>query len=85
MVKTIKENNKLILEFDNGDLEKIEQTMKKWNFKDYQSFTRFAVSTLLLVEDNNLSIKLDGMVKNIVPPANFRKSSRLTPLQQQGG
>jgi hypothetical protein len=35
--------NKDVLELaiDNGDKEKLDQALKKWQFKDYQSLLRF--------------------------------------------
>lgn len=66
-------NDKLIFEIDNGDLTKLNEVMKKWNFKDYQSFMRFVVSIMLLNEDNFLSIKVDGVRQNIAPASHSIK------------
>jgi hypothetical protein len=35
---------KMTLEFDNGDLQKIDEVMQEWSFKDYESLIRFFVS-----------------------------------------
>lgn len=59
--------SKIILEIDNGDKEKLEQALEKWNFKDHQSLLRFAVSVLLLTEDHTLWINKDGNHKEIQP------------------
>lgn len=31
----------------NGDVEKLNEVMQKWNFKNHESFLRFATSVLL--------------------------------------
>ena len=67
------DDEKLVLVLDNGDQIKLDEVINKWNFKDYQSFLRFAVSTMLLNEDNFLSIKLDGSLQDIKPPAHSLK------------
>src|SRR6266513_2849713 len=69
-------NEKLILTLDNGDQEKIDQVISKWRFKDYQSFLRFTVSTMLLNENNFLSITLDGAQQDIKPPAHSLKDEK---------
>ena len=40
----------MILEFTNGDIEKFDKVMKKYNFVDAQALIRFAVSILLVNE-----------------------------------
>jgi len=52
------ENNRIILEIDNGDKETIDSLMRKWNFSDHQSFLRFASSVLL--DTNGTFIYLQG-------------------------
>lgn len=37
------DENRLILEFDNGDKIKLEEVMSSWNFKDEESLLRFAM------------------------------------------
>lgn len=66
--------NNLDLRFDNGDLAKLNEVIKKWNFKDYQSFFRFTVSIMLVSENNFLSIAVDGDVKAIKPSSDFIKN-----------
>ena len=58
---------KLYLELDHGDLDKLDQAMDKWSFKDYQSFLRFAVSLFILNESKSFSIKIDGFKTDVVP------------------
>jgi len=69
------DKEKLILEIDNGDLTKLEEVIKKWNFKDYQSFMRFVVSVMLLNEDEFLSIKIDGIRQDIKPASHSTKEA----------
>lgn len=66
-VQTKEAENKLILELDNGDKTKIEEALKKWNFKDMQSLLRFSVSVLLETEDKALWIKSNGESTLIAP------------------
>jgi hypothetical protein len=64
------ENNDILeLAIDNGDKEKLDQALKKWQFKDYQSLLRFATSVLLLTQDKSLWIIEEdgGDLKNIAP------------------
>jgi hypothetical protein len=63
----IEEDNKLHLVIDNGDVDKLDQALNKWSFKDYQSLIRFSVSILLLAEDKSISIKMNGIQTNIQP------------------
>ncbi len=69
-VQTKEAGNKLILELDNGDKTKIEEALKKWNFKDMQSLLRFSVSVLLETEDKALWIKSNGESTLIAPAKN---------------
>lgn len=41
---------RLILELTGGDMNKLDQAIEKWRFKDYQSALRFCVSLLLRSE-----------------------------------
>ena len=59
--------NKLILEIDNGDLTKLEEVIRRWNFKDEQSLLRFSVSLLLETEDKELWMKSEGRPIPIAP------------------
>ena len=74
-VKSIKEGNILKLEIDNGDLEKLDQVADKWRFKDYQSLLRFAISILILSEEKSVTIKKDGVQKNLIPAADLIKDA----------
>jgi hypothetical protein len=59
----------LELAIDNGDKEKLEQALKKWQYKDYQSLLRFTTSVLLVTQDKSLWIVEEegGELKNIAP------------------
>ena len=56
-----RKDGKLFLEIDNGDLDKMEEVLKKWNFKDEQSFWRFSLSILIETEDKALWIKTNSI------------------------
>lgn len=58
---------KLELSIDNGDREKLDEAMKKWGFRDYQSLLRFTSSVLLLTEDKSLWIEESEGMKKIAP------------------
>lgn len=73
-VRSKREGDKLILDVDNGDFSKLEDVMQKWGFRDYQSFFRFVISTLVLAEEKVISIKLEGYTQEIVPAAHLLKS-----------
>ena len=55
-----RQDTKLILEINNGDLTKMEEVIEKWHFKDFQSFLRFSTSILLETEDRTLWMKEKG-------------------------
>lgn len=74
-IKSKKENSTLTLEIDNGDLEKLEKCMETWQFKDYQSMLRFAISVFLVTEDKCLWMKSDGQPQKIAPAKEFLKDS----------
>lgn len=75
-VKIVEEKDKkLTLEIDNGDKEKLDGVLKKWNFKDHQSFMRFAVSALLLNKGNTLWINDESGKKEIKPSDELIKPS----------
>lgn len=75
-----KENNKLVLEVDNGDLEKINSVMEKWNFVDIQSMLRFMVSLLLITERNVLYIDKNKLPEGRIPADHLIKQ----PEQKNG-
>lgn len=66
-VQSENKGDKLILTLDNGDLTKMQEMLKRWNFKDEQSFLRFSVSLLLETEDKTLWMKSNGEPVSIVP------------------
>ncbi len=72
-VKSVSQDNKLILEIDNGDLAKLNEVMEKWSFKDYQSLLRFSVSILLLNEAKSFGLKIDGTQQEIIPAKELLK------------
>jgi hypothetical protein len=67
------QDEKLHLIIDNGDLDKLDQVLDKWSFKDYQSLIRFSVSLLLLTEDKSISIKMKGSQTEIRPASELLK------------
>lgn len=69
------EDNKLTIEIDNGDLEKLNQCLESWNFKDHQSLLRFSMSVLLLAENQDLWIRTDNDVEKIIPAKDYLKDS----------
>ena len=75
-VKNREELNKLILEIDNGDLTNLNEVMKKYSFKDYQSLMRYCVSILLVNENKYVSITLNGIKTDIVPSPDFIKENK---------
>lgn len=74
-IKSRHDGEKLILEIDNGDLEKLEQCMNIYSFKDHQSFLRFAMSIMIVTEDKSLWIKSDGKAQQIAPAKEYVKGN----------
>jgi hypothetical protein len=66
-VKSKQQGDKLTLEIDNGDLTKMQEVLRHWNFKDEQSFLRFYLSILLETQDRELWIKSNGALVQIKP------------------
>lgn len=66
-VISIRKDNKLTLEIDNGDYTKMEEVLKRWNFKDEQALWRFTISLLLETEDKSLWMKSEGQPISIAP------------------
>jgi hypothetical protein len=62
-----REESKLILEIDNGELKKLDEVMDSWNFKNEQAFLRFVISVLIETEDKVLCIKTNGKSVAIEP------------------
>jgi len=73
-VKEKQEEGKLTLEFDNGDLQKLNEAMSKWNFKDYQSLARFAVSILLINEGKTFAVTEKGKTSELAPAKELIKT-----------
>ena len=69
-----RKDGKLFLEIDNGDLDKMEEVLTKWNFKDEQSFWRFSLSILIETEDKALWIKTNGEPTPVAPARHSIKS-----------
>jgi len=69
------EKEKLCLEIDNGELYSIKEVIKKWNFKDIQSFLRFSVSLLLKTERPVLYIDINGSPEGRIPAKHLLKES----------
>jgi len=69
------QNEKLILELDNGDKKIFLEMLQKWNFKDEESLVRFALSVLKLSKDCAMTINTaeEGEIK-IKPADNFVKN-----------
>ena len=66
-VKATEEENKLILEIDNGEFSKIKEVLEKWSFKDYQCLLRFMISLLVVNESKSFRITVKGSPEDIVP------------------
>ena len=67
MISSKKDTDKLILEFTNGDIEKYNAVMDKFQFKDAQAFIRFASSVLLETDDNVVGIIKNGAIQAVSP------------------
>lgn len=67
---------KLILEFTNGDIQKFNEVMEKYNFKDAQAFIRFATSLLLVAQDKEIKIKKDNEFVCITPVEDLLKKEQ---------
>lgn len=67
VVISSEKDNKLELKIDNGDKEKLDIALEKWNFKDVQSYWRFCLSVLIEAENNGLWIESNGVPVRIVP------------------
>lgn len=74
-IRSKQEADKLVLEIDNGDQDKLGQCMEKWSFKDHQSLLRFAMSILLVTEERSLWIKTEGRQQAIAPAKEYLKDS----------
>ncbi len=68
--------DKLVLEIDNGDREKLSTALEKWNFKDIQSYWRFCLSVLIETENNGLWIESSGAPVRIMPAKHSLKDGQ---------
>lgn len=66
----------MLLEFSNGDKEKFNEVMKKYEFKDEQALIRFVLSVLLVTEDNEIQIKQDGDYTPVIPAEHSIKKGK---------
>jgi hypothetical protein len=72
-VKELIEDNKLVLELDNGDLKKFQEVLGRWNFIDSQSLIRFVISLMLLTQRNILYIDINKLPEGRVPASHLLK------------
>lgn len=58
------------LSLDNGDVEKYNEIIRKWKFKDAESLFRFAISILNSTKDNFIATKneYDKVVQRVPNP-----------------
>ncbi|MBR3147813.1 MAG: hypothetical protein IKF41_00510 [Alphaproteobacteria bacterium] len=68
---TVKEKNaeKIVLEFTNGDIEKLYASMAKYGFKDYEACLRYAMSVINLTNGKSIGLKNDDGSVRFVEPA----------------
>lgn len=67
------ENDKLVLDIDGDDKQKIDAVMQKWNFKDQQSFLRFISSILLDTKGNSVYLETDNGIIKVSPATHLLK------------
>lgn len=75
-VEELSNDDKLVLEFNNGDKMKLEEIMTDWNFKDEESFLRFAMVMFSESADKKTIAYLDkyGNVMQSQPKITLLKS-----------
>lgn len=73
MIEQKNKDQKLVLEFTNGDIAKFNEVMNKYNFKDAQAFIRFATSILLVAQDKEIKIKKGNDFVSIAPVEDLLK------------
>ena len=66
-------DEKLLLEFKNGDREKFLSLIKSWNFKDDQSILRFMMSILGVSVDNTVALNKKDGIKLAQPSDEYLK------------
>lgn len=60
---------KLILTLDNGDLERLNAVVSRWNFIDYQGLIRFMCSIMTDTKENKLYMEGSNGPFPVVPAA----------------
>ncbi len=78
------ENDKLVLEIDGDDKQKIDDVMTKWKFKDHQSFLRFISSILLDTQDNSMYLKTDSGIVKVSPATHLLKDAAEEKVEGDG-
>lgn len=76
MIEQKNTDGKFVLEFTNGDIQKFNEVMEKYNFKDAQAFIRFATSLLLVAQDKEIKIKKDNEFVSIAPVEELLKKEQ---------
>jgi hypothetical protein len=67
-------NEKLTLEFNNGDMAALERAVIDWGFKDEASALRFGIAVLLKAESRDIQVGgNDGEKVSISPSASLLK------------
>ena len=56
---------------NNGDRVALEQVMQKWNFRDEESFIRFAIALMVKAEGNRIWIQINGLQTILTPNENL--------------
>ena len=69
-------DNKLVLDINNGELTKLKEVIEKWKFKDEQCFMRFVISILLESEQNSIGIWENGNLTLVEPAIHSIKESK---------
>jgi hypothetical protein len=67
MINKSEKNGNIILEFSNGDIDKFNEAMQRYNFKNAQSFIRFATSILLAAQYKSIKIKKNNDFIEVEP------------------
>ena len=70
------ETDKIVLEIDNGDKQKIDLLMTRWGFNDYQSFLRFASSVLIDTQGNFVYLHGESGPVRVSPAAHLLKDKQ---------
>lgn len=65
----------LVLTIDNGDLERLNAVVSRWNFIDYQGLIRFMCSIMTDTKENKLYMEGPNGPFPVVPAAKLIKDS----------